>query len=272
MRDFGDEIAILVPCSDKYYSLISGFIHFFEKNMPLSNLSVYFSLERKKFEYNNLNYHFVNSDSPYWSDRVYNTLKLISQNYVVILLDDYWLLESADTDILESFFNFAIDNSVDHLNYLETSVNYFHKLQANESINNITYYFCSKGSLGSAYLIGVGGIYNKDFLKSILRKYESAWDFETEASIRYSKFKVQNNFRLTAPINPFPYPYGGIIHKGRIRNSVEVKSAIDEYGFEWFDQRVNVSTNETHIIIRFIRKIKRIFFRILNFKIGKFHG
>lgn len=271
MKNFSDEIAVLVACSDKYYELIPGFIYFFEKNMPFSSLDVYYSLEKKKFDYKRSNFNFVNSNSTYWSERIYTTLRMITQEYVMVLLDDYWFLDYADKEQIESFFNFALNNNVQHISYLDKKEDYFHELVEYETTTNFSIYTCSKGKLGHQYLLGVGGIYNKKFLQSILRKYESAWDFETEASFRYSKFIVQKNYRFYSLSNPFTYPYGGIIHKGKIRTSIKEKLELINYHFEWIDQRVNVSTNDTPLTIRILRKTIRYFFKLTGYRFGKFN-
>jgi hypothetical protein len=261
--------SIIVTCSDSYYDLIEGFIYFFEKNFPDKNVPVFFSMETKSFDYTSsqFTYHFSNRKN--WSENLFDTLRLVQTDYVCVLMDDYWLFNEADMALLDEVINFSTEHRIDHISYLDKSNNYFHKLELVEKRSNIEFYECHSGQYGPNYLIGVGGVYNVSILKKILRRWETAWEFETEASRRYSKQSMQRNYRFTNVNNPFNYLYGGIIEKGKIRDSAINEINNLPFKFQWVNQRIKVSTNKTPVLIRALRKVIRPFRRLVNNHFGK---
>jgi hypothetical protein len=270
LTEFNKDFSILVATSDSYISLMEGFIYFLGKNWPMNPLDVFVSFESKK--YDNLgNATSVICQSSDWSKRIFKTLEQIKTKYIIFLLDDYWSFEKVNEDVLFEVFRFTKNNDVDYITFLNerSSINYFHKLVNVYEANNIFFYQKFKGKK-SDYFIGAGGIYKVEFLKKVLRKRETAWTFESNASYRYLKFKETKCYIYSLNQDPMGYLYGGVIHKGKVRP--EANKYLEEFGFNlsWENKKVQVSTLETPIFIRAIRKLLRPFKKYLSVYFWKF--
>lgn len=257
INEYKLEFSILVGTSDKYISLINGFLENLNKNWITNPFDIYVSLENKTYQGDKYpNVKLINTASKDWSNRIYNTLKEIKTEYIIFLLDDYWVLDKIDDSVMIEIFDFVRKNKPNHISYLSKPENYFHNINYLGKTKNLRFYETIKGQK-YPYFIGVGYIYNVDFLKKILRKNETAWDFELNASFRYMNYKTTKNYRFYADKDPLGYMYGGIIHKGEVRPEAKIYFKKNHIDFKWENQKVNVSTKKTPIIIRLLRKLVR---------------
>lgn len=84
-------------------------------------------------------------------------------------------------------------------------------------------------------------------MKGVLRKNESAWEFELNASYRYFNYRKSKNYRFYMNEDPFKFLKGGIINKGEIRETAKTFLEQKSINFTWEKQKVGVSTKETPI-------------------------
>ena len=134
---------------------------------------------------------------PCFSNRLIKASDLIETEYVLVLLDDYYLLSQ------------------------------FTKVRLNElaeelSLSNGAYYKLireSGDSYGlvkepSKYSLSLGAaIWKKEVLQSVLMEGESAWETEIFGSKRFNKLGLP---RLVPSQSEIYYPEGGVLHKGKV--------------------------------------------------------
>lgn len=243
--------------SDKYMSLMNGFFENLNKNWPTNFLDIYVSLENKIYSKKaNQNIQLINTPSKDWSKRFYETLSKVKSKYIILLLDDYWIIKEIKDEIIFTIFDFVIRENLDYISYLKNPSSSDHKLKFISNSKDISFYKRLKNK-DYNYFISASYIYNVDFLKNILRKYENAWDFEINASFRYLNYKNIKNYCFHLNDDPFNFLKGGIIHKGEVSTEARKYFIDNHIDFNWKSQKLNVSTNKTPVLIRLIRKAIR---------------
>lgn len=262
------EISIVVSTCDRYSKLLNGYIHFFEKNFDYSRIeSVYIGLENLSVDDYSI-FNFVTTSEGDWSIRLYKTLTMVKSEYILLMLDDYWSLDKIDVKILNYLSDFVIKNHVDHLSSVINPMDYMHQLELNDSMSVCEVYSVTPNKSMDYYYVA-GGFYKRESLMKLLRKNESAWDFESNATRRGVRNGLTKNFRYYSKKNVFGYPFGGIIHKGHLTSVSDIRLKQLGYDFSWEPLSVNVSTPETPILTRSFRKLKRVSIRLFNRFFGR---
>lgn len=127
-----------------------------------------------------------------WSKRLRDTLLKISNKYVLIYLDDYYLSRTVSNDLFEKCINFLEEhNDAAYVNVHYCPGHY-------KTIKEFP--LLAKRSKFSRYLINAQAcIWRRNFLMNVLREHETAWDFERLGSIR-AMFSNCDFFTVTEPL------------------------------------------------------------------------
>lgn len=270
IENFKNLFSIVVVTSDNYSSLLDGFFHYLKKNWPNNPFEIFLSLESKEYK-NDMNLKIVYTNSSDWSKRLHQTLKKVQTKFVILFLDDYWILKEVDQKILTEILDYTLKSNLSYISYSRNLLNYPNKL--NSVLNSDDIFFFSIGNNIDYYnyLLSAEYIYDKNMLMGLLRKNESAWEFENNASYRLSKVTNFGNYRFYARKNPLSYLDGGIIHKGEITDIAKKILLEDNFDFNWEKKALKVSTKTTPILLRAFRKLVRVPKKILSihfFKLG----
>lgn len=172
--------------------VLKGFLKNYERNavgMPepivISDYTVGHSFEILK-------------ESSSFSDRLINGLKCIQTPFVLLLLDDYYILEKIDVNEINNCLDLLYHNR----NIIST------KLVKEERFEEGV----QKAPLRYGLSLGAG-IWRVSDLLEMLKPNESAWDIELKGSFRLWK----SNLSVSYPSNSIiKYPAGGVIHKGKV--------------------------------------------------------
>lgn len=207
----------LVFCScDAYSDLWDNFFRLLKKYWPEFDGEIILNTESKKCEYDGfcISEPLNCPDGTSWSDRLSMSLKKAKTPYVLIMLEDYYL-----------------KSPVDHSGFLRTleymksrtdamSVTYLCEPGAHKPIDDLPGFFKRKHF--SLYkLTGHITLYKKDFLLSMLRHNESAWEFEVNGTIRawFQKGKFLSPKNNEHEI--FPYDFGVLITRGKFDRALK---------------------------------------------------
>jgi hypothetical protein len=245
-------VSVLVSTSYKYRELIDGFLYFFEKYWSYCELEVFVTLEKEiRVNFDNIN--FITSNSDDWSMILHNALKEINTKYVILLLDDYFLSDFVYEESLVSAINEMNKHSIDYLSFTNSNLK---QTKISEGLD-YELFMIDKNVVQYDYFIGAAHIYNRESLKRILRKKETAWEFESYASLRAILNKNFISSRYITHNSPIKYVGGGVIMKGRIREEARRFLDFEQYNLVFSSKEVSVSTEETPIPLRLLRKIIR---------------
>ncbi len=182
-------IAVLVVSCDNYADLWQPFFDLFRRFWPDCPFPVYLLTNRKRFDAPGVVTIQAGKDVS-WSDNVLEGLRHIKEDFVLMWIDDLFLLEKVDTEALLRVCNEFI--KVDG-NYIRLNPT----VKADKPFND---YF-GLASKGTIYRTAtVMSLWRKEVLRELLKPGESAWDFEIHGTIRsdvYDGFYSTNETQIS---------------------------------------------------------------------------
>jgi hypothetical protein len=183
--------AILISSSDSYLDVLDIFFRFFVVNNN-TKVPIYLNLENDVgndivSKYSHLNLIPIVYDRPKyfgfwldWSDRFSEALKNIKEDYILHLLDDFFIYEKIRFDRIYFILNEMSNNNI-------FSVQLDYRLTTDKEVPEIM-------TITDTWLCSFQPtIWKTEFLFKLLRKHESIWAFEKFSSQRskrlgFSKF------------------------------------------------------------------------------------
>ncbi len=173
-------MCILIMSCDKYHDVWEPCVSFLRKFLDLRDYCIYLSTE--SLEDNSVHGvdRYILTGAGEWSMRLRLSLAKIEEEFVFLLLDDFWLTDRLDKRLLERDIKYLCSNNdvgVIYINYVkwrflkDYSADY--KLWEN----------------GMIYRINTRpAIWKKEYLMKIIDERESVWQFERIGSIRSNEF------------------------------------------------------------------------------------
>jgi len=204
-----NDVTMVFCTCDAYSDLWENFFMLLRKYWPEFDGEIILNTEQQSFQYEGfrISAPLLCSQDVSWSDRLSLSLKKVKTPYVLIMLEDFYLKAP-----------------VDHSRFIKT-VDY---MKANPNAVSITYLrepgikkyqpdlsgFCLRKQFSLYKMTAHITLYQTDYLRSVLKKCETAWEFEVNGTVRawFKKgmfFCAQDN---TLPI--FPYDYGRLCIRG----------------------------------------------------------
>lgn len=171
------EVAIVVVSFDKYCDIWDVFALCLNKYWCNRPYPTYLVTNNLKPQYDGISV-IATGDETSWSERVNKALESISENYLIVLLEDYLIDVPVDNSLIDKSIDYMKDNNVDYFRIVPIPVI---KGKA-DSFNIIP---ISKQSLYGVNL--QAAIWNKKYLKEIVSKGSfSAWEFEARQKLTSS--------------------------------------------------------------------------------------
>jgi hypothetical protein len=199
--------AILVLSCDKYSDLWDGFFHQLKKNFitsaPIYLVSNFRTYKNPLFPGLKV---IQNGGDTNWSDGLKKVLDQIPERSVFILLEDIYIDSEVLLERYERLLNWFNQGEIQHLKYMGSP-------PAQAYIRDDLYQY----QIGMPYLVSACGLWNKNYLLSLLVSGENAWEFEINASYR-AKYSAHSFFGLNPPL----FTYKNMVEKGGwIKNSID---------------------------------------------------
>lgn len=183
-----NDMTVLVATCDEYADLVSIFIRLFRRYWPDCPYEVVQSTETAAeagFD------RVVKAGAGRnWSERLANALDNIDTPYVLLLLDDYLLSGEVDTSLVRQRLDEA--KRADALNYRLCP-------DPPRAVKNTAYSISCKV-----------GIWNRDFLRSLVARTGSAWEFERFGSFMFD----ESDPRPIMVSGKCEFPFVDAVHKG----------------------------------------------------------
>lgn len=193
--------ACICVCScDAYSDIWPVFFHFFRKHWPNCTLPIYLNTETKGCSQEGLNITVINDDNPEdsWSMRMKKMLKKIPYKYVLVILDDFFLLEDVKSSKIHECIQYLeSDNDIACFNFRQVK---------NNEIASDQYPMYKQRDARNTYWVNLlPALWRKKALQSLLSPYENAWQFEwfgTERA-KLSRWKFYELLDTEKPIVSF---------------------------------------------------------------------
>ncbi len=176
---------VLILSCDKYADLWKPFFLFFDKYWKDCRFNVYLGTNRKSFEHKNVKQIFSNRETT-WSDELEVILKQIPEEYIVIMLEDYFIYKNVDSEEIKSLIRIMEEKNSAFLRLGAFPLKY-DALWPNEALPG--HPKIGVIEKGAKYRLNLQtAIWKKDILLKLLSKDESPWEFEIEGSKRSDTF------------------------------------------------------------------------------------
>ena len=206
---------ILSSC-DSYEDAWYPFCHQLVTYWPEFDMPIYLGTESKTFKYEGLNImNPLSGGKIYrqWSERLLQLLKRIDSEFVLFMLDDFWLTEKVDDSEFKRIFSYMEkDKSIGYI-CLKQEVKDYSSATDKANAVDCEYPELWECKANKSYRITTQvGLWRKKYLIKLLRSHESAWFFETRATWR-SKFYRERVFDVKKTV--LTYPIGGFFGGGK---------------------------------------------------------
>lgn len=169
-----DNLTLFVSSADSYSDCWLPFFELLEKNWPECNFNIILNSEKKVFTYKNLpilcpvvqNKH---KDTLPWGRRLKETLEYVQTDYILWILDDFFIRSKVNHRAFLEIFSYMIQNNIPHVSLMDQpGPNYeiaFDKLVAR--------------GRESKYLISLQvGLWKTEVFNKYVLDHESPWNME----------------------------------------------------------------------------------------------
>ena len=261
-----DKVVLLVNSCDAYEDCWIPFFTLLKKYWN-PQIPVYLNTETKSWSFEGLDirtlqlYH--KEDKPEWSERLIRTLQNIDAEYVIFMLDDFFLEEPVNTEV--------IDQCIAWMDK-DPAITTFNFMPIGHGKNLPCPYpgFMRRPQDGEYRLNCQAGVWRREHLLHDLRPHESAWLFETLGSRRSRRYKDQQFYAAIPENHVMEYNYveGAALHRGKWNRHTKDIAAKENLNID-FDRRgintdISGSTQSKWKYIRSRLKPKLIMKALIN--------
>lgn len=198
---------VVVSSCDEYSDLWDPFFKIIMSEWPelkKYQIPIVLNTERKTYQYKGLNIRtlqlYGENDNPAWSTRLKETLERIKTEYIIFLLDDFYMHGDVRTDKIEQCIGWMDSNQ-------NISSFCFKETYASKNIRDNKYEGFERRPLFGKYKFNCqAALWRKDRLMSYLQKDENPWEWETMGNWRSYKHPT-HRFYSHIPGEPRVFPY-----------------------------------------------------------------
>lgn len=204
-----NRMAVLITSCDAYEDVWDIFFSLMDKywaepggipyNVYLNSETKEYNKKFQNFQVQSLNLRgkLTKKKNVTWSERMLDVLERIDEEYVFILVEDFFLRERVQTELIEELLDrMDADQSIGQIQLFGTRLNC-----DNERINQISSEIKME-QIGDnkAKVVFVPVIWRKSVLKKWMRAHESIWNFEACGAKRAKRWHYKEKvFRVEAP-------------------------------------------------------------------------
>ena len=173
------KVSVIYCTCDNYSDLWDNFFTLFKKYWSDFDGEIVFNTESKDYSCSGLNIVFPKkvSQATSWSNRLYNSLQVCSYENVMILLDDFYFKAPVKHEMfLESLEVIEKDAKIVSISYQTQPGTYktYNNLKGFDYRRHFSLYTMSTSLT----------LYKREYLLSLLKEGENAWQFEINATFR----------------------------------------------------------------------------------------
>lgn len=169
------DVGVLVPSHDPYADCWEAFFTLLFRYWPDCPYPVYLGSNHQTVDHPRVEPILVGDDAS-WGDSVLAMLDALSHEVVLILLEDYFLMEPVDTGHVRRLVQLLRDHDAAVV-YLRPSPRTTDTLEGDPTVGVLP--------PGTPYRASMqGGLWHSDALQELVEPGESAWEFELKGSAR----------------------------------------------------------------------------------------
>jgi len=172
-----DRFALLVVSCDKYADLWPPFFRLFFHFWPDCPFTIYLLSNNERLSLPGVNSILVGNDVS-WSDNLLKAGALLPHDYLLLFIDDLFLIDYVQTEKVEEVCHWLLDAKA---NYVRLNPSVPPDGPGNDLVGSV-----SKGTLYRAST--VLSVWKREVLLSLLKPGENAWQFEGRGSLRSDRY------------------------------------------------------------------------------------
>ena len=218
------KIPLIVSSCDKCSDLWQPFFTLVKKYWTGFDKKVYLCTDTKTFEYEGIEIEcpLRMPQGSTWSENLMALLKQVKEEYVLFMLDDFWLKTKIDIAQL---------NRCEEIMNSDPTVGFIclvHQLEpsADNPVSKKYPGLIEYGRKTPYRVTTQAGLWRRDYLLSLLRRHESAWWFEMFGSRRSRRSKYRS---YVVRESIFDYDDGGVLFRGSYVKEYVVPFKKDEH-------------------------------------------
>ena len=264
MSKLSEKCSILIISTDSNSDLWPFFFKLFKLNWKACKMSIYLMSEKKTYKDQDLliknNFPYKKSNINLWSNRLISNLKQIETDYVIPILDDFFIESIVNQKKIEDFIS-ILDK------YTNSAVIYFSEHSGGGKptiIHNDLLIRPKKIPYKVSAQIGIWRVLD---LLYFIKPFENPWQFELHGSKR-AWHSGKNFFVIKSnDISPIKYTFTGVLKRGKwiekvINNLIfkyELKINLNKRGIDnnikknYFERLLDFFKRNTFL---FINKLK----------------
>lgn len=233
-----ERCTLLVNSCDAYDDLWVPFFTILMHRWKPIPYPIVLNTESKSFSFPNLDIRtfqfYDEKDNVPWGERLIKTLQHIDTEYVLCMLDDFFLLEDVEQARIDECMRWM---DADH----NIAVFSFWRTRQPNIRDNRYPHFEKRPQNGEYRFNCQAALWRRDKLLQYIRPHESPWEWEIYGSIRSRRYK--ESFYSAIEGEPYVFVYdwfaGGAVHRGKwtrgvsgLLNNYNIKIDYSTRGFE----------------------------------------
>lgn len=231
-----NDVTIIFCSCDGYSDLWKNFFFLLKKYWPEYDGEIILNTETKAFQYDGfrISSPLNCGDDVSWSDRLSLSLKKVRTPYVLIFLDDFYLKKRVNhPDFMKTLKYIKLNPDV-------VSITYLKEPGGKREIPGLTG-FVQRAQCSVYKMTAHITLYKTEFLQEILKRDESAWEFEVNGTIRSWLKKGRFICPASNENAIFPYDFEGwsLCVKGKFYKPVK----------EYFETQENLEFDEGREVV-----------------------
>ena len=210
-----EKLTVLVNSCDAYEDTWYPMFKLLKKYWPDRKYPIVLNTETKQYDFEDMNIKTINLDTKKnvsWSYRLKSVLKKIDSEYILFLLDDFFLEKKVDQKEIDKIIKYMDEDS----NIAVFSFNYVEKNDYEDVESKKYPGFKLRNKKGPYRFNCQAAIWRRDVLIKALRNHESAWDWELIGNRRSRRMKYDFYTLCESTDMIFKYDYHKIgVVRGR---------------------------------------------------------
>ena len=206
---------LLVASYDGGEDLWEGFFTALTVQWPEFDLPVVLNTESKSYSFPGLDiktFGLYPDRVPPWGERMRETLKRIDSEYVLLMLDDFWLNAPVD----DAFFRKCLRIMQENPDVAVLTFDTVSHPTPNSNIRDGRFPRFERRPQRCAYRLTCGlNLWRRKRLIKFIQPHESPWEFETLGSIRSGRYRDGFYSLIEGAAPVFSYNLGWIIVQGK---------------------------------------------------------
>lgn len=201
---------VVVSSCDRYEDTWYPFFKILKEEWPDRPYPIVLVTESKSFDFEDMNIRTLGLYKPdqrvSWGRLVKETLKRIDTEYILFMLENFFLENKVDQKRIEQCIEWMDENK-------NISVFYFQRTRQPNNIRDNTYPHFEKRPRKAGYRFNCqAAVWRREKLIQYIRSHESPWEWENLGSVRSSRYKEDFYSAIEGEPYVFEYefPDGGI--------------------------------------------------------------